>query len=252
MVMVSGACHSGLFAQAVQCGFFAAHPDVVASGCQLSPAALETSDDYLRHFFRAATGAGGARKTRPPTRDPVRRALVCVHSAREPSAQLHDDGRADRRLFREPRRRAARIADRGGDPRRGASLTRAETEALAALDRGARARNPDTADGLRRSEPRRGREARRRDGAVVGRAQPHHCAALQADVAAARAARRVRRVARERSGFRGGSELRAPVAAELLWWERREVGVARQSTPLMTPAARVNRRSFEKPASASS
>jgi hypothetical protein len=39
----------------VQCGFFAAHPDVRASGCQLSPAALEASDDYLRHFFRAAT-----------------------------------------------------------------------------------------------------------------------------------------------------------------------------------------------------
>jgi hypothetical protein len=66
-VMVSGACNSGLFAQAVQCGFFAAHPDVVASGCQLSPAALETSDDYLRHFFRAATGAQGpAKRGRQP------------------------------------------------------------------------------------------------------------------------------------------------------------------------------------------
>jgi hypothetical protein len=65
MIMVSGACHSGLFATAAQCGFFAAHPDVVASGCQLSPAALETSDDYLRHFFRAATGAGEtARRSR--------------------------------------------------------------------------------------------------------------------------------------------------------------------------------------------
>lgn len=55
LVMISGACHGGMFAKAVQCGFFAAHPDVVATGCQLSPKALETSDDYLRYFFRAAT-----------------------------------------------------------------------------------------------------------------------------------------------------------------------------------------------------
>ncbi len=63
VVMVSGACNGGMFAKVAQCGFFAAHPDVRASGCQLSPAALETSDDYLRFFFRAATGAaatGGA------------------------------------------------------------------------------------------------------------------------------------------------------------------------------------------------
>jgi hypothetical protein len=67
MIMVSGACHSGLFATAVQCGFFAAHPDVVAAGCQLSPAALATSDDYLRHFFRAAAGAGEpAKRGRQP------------------------------------------------------------------------------------------------------------------------------------------------------------------------------------------
>jgi len=70
MIMVSGACNSGLFAKAVQCGFFAAHPDVLASGCQLSPAALATSDDYLRHFFRAATtsadSASGAKRNRQP------------------------------------------------------------------------------------------------------------------------------------------------------------------------------------------
>ncbi|HLF09810.1 MAG TPA: hypothetical protein VJA26_01235 [Gammaproteobacteria bacterium] len=64
MIMVSGACHSGLYAQAVQCGFFAAHPDVLASGCQLSPEALQASDDYLRHFFRAASGGGAARGKR--------------------------------------------------------------------------------------------------------------------------------------------------------------------------------------------
>jgi hypothetical protein len=61
MIMVSGACHSGTFAKAVQCGFFAAHPDVLASGCQLSPEALQTSDDYLRHFFRAGSGAAAGR-----------------------------------------------------------------------------------------------------------------------------------------------------------------------------------------------
>jgi hypothetical protein len=60
VVMVSGACNGGQFAKAVQCGFFAAHPDVKASGCQLSPAALTSSDDYLRHFFHAATGEGAA------------------------------------------------------------------------------------------------------------------------------------------------------------------------------------------------
>jgi len=70
LVMVSGACNGGQFAKAVQCGFFAAHPDVRASGCQLSPAALETSDDYLRYFFRAAAGTGtqaDARKRGPQT-----------------------------------------------------------------------------------------------------------------------------------------------------------------------------------------
>jgi hypothetical protein len=69
LVMVSGACNSGMFAKVAQCGFFAAHPDVRASGCQLSPAALETSADYLRFFFRAATPptAGRGRAAPAPT-----------------------------------------------------------------------------------------------------------------------------------------------------------------------------------------
>lgn len=68
LVMVSGACHSGRFATAVQCGFFAAHPDVTAAGCQLSPEALERSDDYLRHFFRALSSQPArGRRARPPT-----------------------------------------------------------------------------------------------------------------------------------------------------------------------------------------
>ncbi len=69
LLMVSGACNGGQFAKSVQCGFFAAHPDVRASGCQLSSEALETSDDYLRYFFRAATGNaanGDSRKRGAP------------------------------------------------------------------------------------------------------------------------------------------------------------------------------------------
>ncbi len=51
VLMVSGACYGGLFAQAVDCGFFAAHPQVWAAGCQKSSDALDRSDDYLRYFF---------------------------------------------------------------------------------------------------------------------------------------------------------------------------------------------------------
>ena len=75
VVMVSGACNGGMFAKVAQCGFFAAHPDVKASGCQLSAAALETSDDYLRLFFRAATGGaatGGATARATAARAPAR------------------------------------------------------------------------------------------------------------------------------------------------------------------------------------
>ena len=51
LVMVSGACNGGQFAAAPSCGFFAAHPEVVATGCQMSPEALRGSDDYLGNFF---------------------------------------------------------------------------------------------------------------------------------------------------------------------------------------------------------
>jgi hypothetical protein len=53
LVMVSGGCHSGIFARSVQCGFFAAHPEVTATGCQLSQDAIDQSDDYLKLFFEA-------------------------------------------------------------------------------------------------------------------------------------------------------------------------------------------------------
>jgi hypothetical protein len=79
LVMVSGACHGGMYAKAVGCGFFAAHPEVIASGCQLSAAALETSDDYLRHFFRAATGATAAAAPAAGQRNRQRPTLYDAH-----------------------------------------------------------------------------------------------------------------------------------------------------------------------------
>jgi hypothetical protein len=58
LIMVSGGCHSGLFARAVQCGFFAAHPEVIATGCEKSASAIESADDYLRLFFSGITSKG--------------------------------------------------------------------------------------------------------------------------------------------------------------------------------------------------
>lgn len=63
LMMVSGGCHSGLFARAVKCGFFAAHPEIIATGCQLSQEAIERSDDYLRLFFRSIDGR---KRNEPP------------------------------------------------------------------------------------------------------------------------------------------------------------------------------------------
>ncbi len=51
VILVSGACHSGLFAGSASCGFYAAHPDAIATGCQTSLSAIDTSDDYLKFFF---------------------------------------------------------------------------------------------------------------------------------------------------------------------------------------------------------
>ncbi len=67
VVMVSGGCNSGVFANAVSCGFFAAHPEVTATGCQLTPEAIEKSDDYLRLFFQGLTP--GARDEADSDRD---------------------------------------------------------------------------------------------------------------------------------------------------------------------------------------
>lgn len=55
LVMISGACNGGQFAAAPSCGFFAAHPEVIATGCQKTPEALRSSDDYLANYF---TGVG--------------------------------------------------------------------------------------------------------------------------------------------------------------------------------------------------
>jgi hypothetical protein len=50
ITLVSGSCHSGLFANVAQCGYYAAHPDAISTGCQTSLEAIESSDDYLKYF----------------------------------------------------------------------------------------------------------------------------------------------------------------------------------------------------------
>jgi hypothetical protein len=86
MIMVSGACNGGMYAQYVGCGFFAAHPDVVASGCQLSQDALVTSDDYLRLFFREAAGSAAP----APKRGRAAPATTLNDAHWRASAQLED------------------------------------------------------------------------------------------------------------------------------------------------------------------
>jgi hypothetical protein len=51
ITLVSGSCHSGLFAKTAQCGYFAAHPGAISTGCQTSLEAIESSDDYVKYFF---------------------------------------------------------------------------------------------------------------------------------------------------------------------------------------------------------
>jgi hypothetical protein len=51
ITLVSGSCHSGLFANVAQCGYYAAHPEAISTGCQTSLEAIESSDDYLKYFF---------------------------------------------------------------------------------------------------------------------------------------------------------------------------------------------------------
>jgi hypothetical protein len=141
MIMVSGACHGGMYAKAAQCGFFAAHPEVLASGCQLSPAALQTSDDYLRHFFRAAAPAppvaGATARTRgqrPPT-------LYDAHwyaSTRLEDHQLSyttTDALIDDYFAAHPQDLPAALTV-AEIQRAARTLTRAEADAVAALTQG--------------------------------------------------------------------------------------------------------------------
>jgi hypothetical protein len=89
LIMVSGACNGGQFAKAVQCGFFAAHPDVRATAASCRPRRSKRRDDYLRHFFRAATAASGERRfsqARRAARDALRSALVFVVARLEDEA----------------------------------------------------------------------------------------------------------------------------------------------------------------------
>jgi hypothetical protein len=50
-VLVSGNCFGGVMARATSCGFFAARPDIVATGCQADAAEVAQSRDYLHVFF---------------------------------------------------------------------------------------------------------------------------------------------------------------------------------------------------------
>jgi hypothetical protein len=64
MIMVSGTCHGGQFATALQCGFFAAHPQSAANACALNSRAAAGNNDYLHHFFAAATRSTTLRRVR--------------------------------------------------------------------------------------------------------------------------------------------------------------------------------------------
>jgi hypothetical protein len=50
-VIVSGNCFGGVMARAMSCGFFAARPDIIATGCQADAAEVAQSRDYLKMFF---------------------------------------------------------------------------------------------------------------------------------------------------------------------------------------------------------
>jgi hypothetical protein len=50
-VLVSGNCFGGVMARAMSCGFFAARPDIIATGCQADAAEVAQSRDYLKMFF---------------------------------------------------------------------------------------------------------------------------------------------------------------------------------------------------------
>jgi hypothetical protein len=50
-VLVSGNCFGGVMARSTSCGFFAARPDIVATGCQADAAQVAQSQDYLHMFF---------------------------------------------------------------------------------------------------------------------------------------------------------------------------------------------------------
>lgn len=54
-VIVSGNCFGGVMARAMSCGFFAARPDIVATGCQADALQVAESRDYLKMFFASVT-----------------------------------------------------------------------------------------------------------------------------------------------------------------------------------------------------
>jgi hypothetical protein len=54
-VLVSGNCFGGVMARAMSCGFFAARPDIVATGCQADALQVAESRDYLKMFFASVS-----------------------------------------------------------------------------------------------------------------------------------------------------------------------------------------------------
>jgi hypothetical protein len=54
-VIVSGNCFGGVMARAMSCGFFAARPDIIATGCQADAGEVAQSRDYLKMFFASVT-----------------------------------------------------------------------------------------------------------------------------------------------------------------------------------------------------
>jgi hypothetical protein len=60
-VIVSGNCFGGVMARTMSCGFFAARPDIVASGCQADALEVAASRDYLKMFFASVTPEERAR-----------------------------------------------------------------------------------------------------------------------------------------------------------------------------------------------
>ena len=190
LIMVSGACNGGQFAKAVQCGFFAAHPDVRATGCQLSRAALESSDDYLRYFFRAAAG----RETDARKRGAQPATLYDAHWYASTRLEDHElsytttDALIDDYFAAHPEKlpESMTVAEiRGAAP----TLARAEADAVATLTAGLAAETPIALSGY--VDANRAAEAKLADARELPSAERNRIVALPYKLMLAMLARRI-------------------------------------------------------------